>query len=211
MTVSLYFGFAVLFVLGVAVTGFIAIRSQSPLRWTVPFTVALSVAVGYFGLDLFLGSAKPVGAAPGWQDPYFGEEGAIVLGGKIAPGQGTFLLLQEDNADAPKLYLFPDDPDMQKNLKQAMDQNQRENQGQPWGFRMKPDGQKGGKGKGQGRGKGEAKPGEESSDEGGMNGDKSLEDRPGYKFGPAQPKQGTDKPYRDHNGYREFRAPERRA
>lgn len=201
---SLYFLLAALFVGAHAVTGMVAVRSASKLRFLAPVSLVLGVLVSFYGLDALLGSAKPVGVVPGWSEPVFGEEGATVLGGKFT-GDTAWLLLQEEGFADPRLWLFPSDSELVKNLKKAMDQHGKQNGGQQWGFKIKKNGQagdgRGGDGAGEGRGKGDA-------EGGGQHQDKSLETRPSpYKFELPQKKALPDKPYQAP--VQEFRADRR--
>ena len=205
MSLLSYYAFTVLFLVGTVLTAIAALRSSSVLRFTVPVSVALSMLVGYFGLDHFLGTAKPVGTVPGWSKPVFGKEGATVIGAKIQ-SDGIYIMLQEEGSNTPRLFIFPPNKDMSQNLRQAMENHGKANKGKEFGFKVKEDGaEQDGDGKsGHGeKGKG-SKDGNHSGSE-----EKSLEDRPSpFKFDEPVPQAMPPKYYPGGGtGYTEYKAP----
>ena len=207
MSLLSYYGFTVLFLVGTVLTAIAALKSSSVLRFTVPFSVALSMLVGYFGLDHFLGTAKPVGTVPGWSQPVFGKEGATVIGAKIS-SDGIYMMLQEEGSVVPRLFAFPPNKEMGQNLRQAMENHAKANKGKEFGFKVKSDGEEEGE-VGTGKsGKGEkGKPGKDGNHSGSE--EKSLEDRPSpFKFDEPQPQAMPPKYYPGGGpGYTEYKAP----
>lgn len=199
-----YFLFGAIFALSVLACVGLTLLSSSRWRFLSPVTLAMAIAAGYMGLGVFIGLPKPSPAFPGWDGPSFGPEGAVVIGAKMEPN-AIYILLQEDGRDTPRLFAFAADHEMARNMKKAMDQTAREQQGNPWGFRMKPNGQKPeGQGGRQGR-DGRQGQGEHETDGDAQGGEPSLEDRENsYRFDPPQPKIPQPKALRQQPGFREF-------
>lgn len=132
MSSASYYAFAAVFIISVLLTAFAAIRSNSWLRFVAPVSVLLSVLVGYFGLDHFLGSPKPIAGQYLWSGPAYGDCGATVRGATI--GSSTlWLMLDEDGAAEPRLFSFPSTPELLRGLKQAI-KTHSEKTGQQFGF-----------------------------------------------------------------------------